>query len=114
METVSSTEAATDVRGVEPKNRNNRGESDRNMIHSARNLDCASLGKKEIVSKIKDLRSLFKVRFANNSTLQKKQRIHHMTRAARPTWTVVIPQRIALLARSSAPSEPTGPQPAHA
>ena len=37
METVNSTEAATEVRGVEPKNRKNRGESDRNMIHSARN-----------------------------------------------------------------------------
>ncbi|WP_231401550.1 hypothetical protein [Cupriavidus sp. WS] len=36
METDSSIEAATAVKGTEPKNLENREESDRNMIHSAR------------------------------------------------------------------------------
>jgi hypothetical protein len=68
---------AIERKGIEPKNLEN-GESDRDMIHSARIWNGASVGKKEIVSKINDLRSLLKVRLSVNFVMQKITRPSHI------------------------------------
>ncbi|MBB2918230.1 hypothetical protein FHX62_002975 [Cupriavidus alkaliphilus] len=76
IDTDTSTAAATADKGVEPKNLE-KMESDRNMIRSA-HRNGASVGNKEIVSKIKDLQTLLKVRFTYISTLRKKFVMHHV------------------------------------
>ncbi|SOY43920.1 exported hypothetical protein [Cupriavidus taiwanensis] len=76
IDTDTSTAAATADKGVEPKNLE-KMESDRNMIRSA-HRNGASVGKKEIVSKIKDLQTLLKVRFPYISILRKMYAMHHV------------------------------------
>ncbi|WP_233472355.1 hypothetical protein [Cupriavidus respiraculi] len=76
-DTETSMVTAIERKGIEPKNLEN-GESDRDMIHSARIWNGASVGKKEIVSKINDLRSLIKVRLSVHFVMQKIKRINHI------------------------------------
>ncbi|SPK70300.1 exported hypothetical protein [Cupriavidus taiwanensis] len=76
IDTDTSTAAATADKGVEPKNLE-KMESDRNMIRSA-HRNGASVGNKEIVSKIKDLQTLLKVRFTYISALRKKYAMRHV------------------------------------